>query len=92
MVRVEALPVVCQVEAAAPVRLRELVAVMLSVLMTMVLPMVAVATYIFPHLAVTEPRLYKAVVAGRRSPVIVVVAREVLAAVKLPPKIALPEP
>ena len=44
MVRVEAEPVVFQVEAAAPVRLRELVAVMLSVLITIVFPMVAVAT------------------------------------------------
>ena len=40
-----------------------------------------------PHLADAEPRLYKAVVAGRRSPVMVVVAEE-----SVPPKIAFPEP
>ena len=43
MVRVEAEPVVFQVEAAAPIRFKLLVAEMVSVLMTRVLPMVAVA-------------------------------------------------
>ncbi len=43
MVRVEAEPVVCQREAPAPVRFKELVAVIELVLMTMVLPMVVVA-------------------------------------------------
>ena len=43
MVKVEAMPVVFQVEAAAPVRLRELVAVIELVLITIVLPIVAVA-------------------------------------------------
>ena len=50
MVKVEAEPVVFQREAAAPVRFRELVAEMVSVLMVIVLPIVAVAVYIFAHL------------------------------------------
>ncbi len=43
IVKLELVPVVCQVEAAAPVKFKLLVAVMLLVLITMVLPMVVVA-------------------------------------------------
>ena len=87
MVRVEVVPVVCQVEAAAPVRFKLLVAIMLLVLMVMVLPMVAVAVYMLAHLAAAEPMLYVVLLAGNKSPVMVVVATA-----RVPLKIALPVP
>ena len=61
MVRAEAEPVVFQVEAAAPIRFKLPVAVMLSVLITRVLPMVAVAAYMLAHFNAEEPILYVAV-------------------------------
>ena len=47
----------------------------------------------FAHLAVAEPILYARVDEGNKSPEMVVVPKEVVpTAVKVPPKIALPEP
>ena len=87
MVKVEVVPVVCQVEAATPVRLRPVSEVMLAEPMVIVLPMVVVPTKIFFHLAAAEPRLYVRLAFGRRFPVIVVVA-----AANVPLKIVLPVP
>ncbi len=56
-------------------------------LIVIVEPMVVVPTYIFAHLYAADPILYVVVVAGNKSPVMVVVA-----AARVPPKIALPEP
>lgn len=84
---VKAPPVTAHVEAAAPVRFKELVATMLLVLMVMVLPMVAVAVYMLAHLAAAEPRLYVTLAFGKRSPVMVVVATA-----KVPLKMVLPVP
>ncbi len=56
IVKVEAEPVVCQVEAAAPVRFKLLVAVMLLVSITMVLPIVVVAAArVPPKIVLPEP-------------------------------------
>ena len=87
MVRVEVVPVVCQVEAAAPVRFKLLVAEIVSVFMTMVPPMVVVPTKMLAHLAALDPMLYVRLAFGKRSPVIVVVATA-----NVPLKIALPVP
>ena len=93
MVKVEAVPVVFHVEAATPVRFKAPAEVMSVELMVRVVPMVAVAVYMLAHLAEAEPKLYILVVEGNKSPVIVVVAKEVVAkTAKLPPKMALPEP
>lgn len=46
----------------------------------------------FAHLAEAEPILYVRLLAGRRSPEIVVVPRVVVPADNVPPKMALPLP
>ena len=83
----EVVPVVCQVEAAAPVRFKLLVATIEFVLIVIVLPMVVVPTKMLAHLAVCEPMLYVRLAFGKRSPVIVVVPTA-----RVPLKIALPVP
>ena len=93
MVKVEAVPVVFQKEAAAPVRFKAPAEVMSVEFKVRVVPMVAVAAYMFPHLAEAEPKLYILVVLGSKSPVMVVVEKEVVPlTANVPPKMALPEP
>ena len=93
MVKVELVPVVFHVEAETPVKLRAPAEVMSVEFKVKVVPMVAVAVYMLAHLAEAEPKLYILVVEGNKSPVMVVVAKEVVAkTAKLPPNMALPEP
>ena len=60
IVRVEFVPMVFHVEAAAPVKLRAVSDVMLAEPMVIVDPIVVVPTYKLRHLKLEEPKLYAA--------------------------------